>query len=187
MTSTISARQRKLVQDGAKGVAERWVGNSEDGAKDRVKFRSAVKRYSGREAEPPAREPSPQTRARTRSIRAEQAATGMMGPPPTTFDEGAIKDWLGRMSMQDLQKLSRLTDIAKQGKQGGRPAWNKVDQGLKQQSVHVEIHGGNVTVNNGPASSLPPRGPTSFSPQQNSGTGNDWGRRLARLKDFING
>jgi hypothetical protein len=186
VASTISARQRKLVQDGAKGVAERWVGNPEDGAKERVKFRSSVKRYSGKEAETPTSEPNPQARVRTRSIRAEQAATGMMGPPPTTFDEGAIKDWLGKMSMQDLQKLSRLTDIAKQGKRGGRPAWNKVDHGLKQQSLHVEIHGGNVTVNNGSASSAP-RGPGSPSPEQSSGQGNDWARRLARIKDFING
>ena len=109
-----------------------------------------------------------------------------MGPPPTTFDEGAIKDWLGKMSMQDLQKLSRLTDIAKQGKENGRAAWNKVDNGLKQQAVHVEVHGGNVTVNTGsPNTPYTPRGP---SPQRNfRSQGTDWSRRLARIKDFING
>ena len=90
MASTISARQRKLVQDGAKGVAERWVSDPKEGAKSRATFRSSVKRYSGKEAEQPERAPSPEARAGKRSIRAEQAATGMMGPPPTTFDESAI-------------------------------------------------------------------------------------------------
>ncbi|HMA48554.1 MAG TPA: hypothetical protein VKP60_02310 [Magnetospirillaceae bacterium] len=183
MAKTISARQRKLVQDGAKGVAERWVGNPEEAARDGVKFRSSVKRYSGKEAEQPKAEATPQARARKRSIRAEQAATGMMGPPPTTFDEGAIKDWLGKMSVEDLQKLSRLAEIARQGKEGGKAAWNKVDNGLKQQAVHVEVNGGNVTVNN--TVSPPPRG--QWQGQRGHGQGADWGRRLARIKDFING
>ena len=184
MATTISARKRKLVQDGAKGVAERWVGDPEKAARDGVKFRSSVKRYSGREAEQPEPAANPQTRARKRSIRAEQAATGMMGPPPTTFDEGAIKDWLGKMSVQDLQKLSRLTETARQGKENGKAAWNKVDRGLKQQAVHVEVHGGNVTVNN---TASPSAQPYSRTPRGQSGRGDDWGRRLARIKDFING
>lgn len=183
MASTISARQRKLVQDGAKGVAERWVGDPEAAGKDGVKFRSSVKRYSGKEAEQE-RKPTPQQRARKKSIRAEQAATGMMGPPPTTFEEGAIKDWLAKMPIEDLQKLSRLTAIAKQGKEGGRGAWNKVDQGLKQQAVHVEVHGGTVTVNTAPSNA--PYTPRGSTPQRNY-QGADWARRLARLKDFING
>jgi hypothetical protein len=179
VASTISARQRKLVQDGAKGVAERWVSDPEDGAKSRAAFRSSVKRYSGKEAPPPESEPSPQQRTRKRSVRAEQAATGMMGPPPTTFDEKAIKDWLGKMSHEDLQKLSRLAALAKQGKETGRSAWNKVDRGIKQQEVHVQVNGGTVTVNTA--------APSSFSPQRKNTQSADWGRRLARIKDFING
>jgi hypothetical protein len=185
--TTISARQRKLVQDGAKGVAERWVSEPAEAAKNRTKFRSAVKRYSGKEAaQPEPDEPTPQARTRKRSIRAEQAATGMMGPPPTTFDERTIKEWLGKMSMQDLQKLSRLTYFAKQGKEEGRAAWNKVDQGLRQQAVHVEVHGGTVTVNTGSPHAASP--PYARSPQSNrSRPWPDWHRRLARIKDFING
>jgi len=181
VSSTISERQRKLVQDGAKGVAERWVGDSEEGTKSRAAFRSSVKRYSGKEAEQPERAPGPQQRTRKRSIRAEQAATGMMGPPPDTFDEKAIQDWLGKMSREDLQKLARLADMAKQGRENGRPAWNKVDHGLRQQPVHVQVYGGTVTVNTA--------APSSHSPQRkySQGPSNDWGRRLARLKDFING
>lgn len=188
MDTTISARQRKLVQDGAKGVAERWVGDPEASARAGAAFRSSVKRYSGREADQPAPEATPQQRARKRSIRAEQAATGMMGPPPTTFDESAIKDWLGKMSVQDLQKLSRLAEIARQGKEKNREAWTKVDHGLKQQAVHVEVHGGTVTVNNNNASSMPPpRGPGQSGQKSAYGPRADWGRRLARIKDFING
>jgi hypothetical protein len=183
VAKTISARQRKLVQDGAKGVAERWVGDPEEAARDGVKFRSSVKRYSGKEAAASEPAANPQTRARKRSIRAEQAATGMMGPPPTTFDEGAIKDWLGRMSVEDLQKLSRLAEMARQGKEGGKAAWSKVDDGLKQQAVHVEVKGGTVTVNN---SVSPSRGPWQ-GPRGGNRQGADWGRRLARIKDFING
>ena len=189
MTKTISTRQQKLVQDGAKGVAERWVGDPEEAARAGMKFRSSVKRYSGKETDGPEPEANPQKRASKRSIRAEQAATGMMGQPPTTFDERAIKDWLGKMSAENLQKLSRLMEIAKLGKEKGKAAWSKVDNGLKQQAVTVQVHGGTVTINNSVSS--PPRGagqaprgangPNGPNGQQGGG---DWGRRF---RDFING
>ena len=175
----MTAQQRKLVQNGAKGVAGRGLGDPSQAARDGAKFRSSVKRFGGRAAEEPAREEPPQQRARKRTIRAEQAATGMMGPPPGTFDEKAIQDWLTRMSAEDLRKLSRLVAISRQGKDGGTAAWNKVDHGLRQQAMHVEVHGGTVNINTAPA-------PNSYQPGQRRGQDN-WGRHLARIKDFING
>lgn len=183
MASTPSARQRKLVEDGAKGVAGRWLGDSEQAAQDGVRMRSAVKRFSGKSAEQPRPEPSPQVRARKRSTRAEQAAAGMMGPPPTTFDEKAIASWLAKMSAEDLAKLAKLTAIAKAGKEEGRSTWSKVDRGIGQRggSLHVEVNGGTVTINNG----QPGQG---YSPSAARQRNHDhWGRHLARIKDFING
>lgn len=187
MATTISARQRKLVQDGAKGVAERWVGNPEDGARDKVKFRSAVKRYSGKEqeAEQPESEAAPRQRARKRSIRAEQAATGMLATPPNTFDETAIKEWLGKMSQEDLQKLSRLTEVAKQGEGRRRKAWDKVDRTLDEQGARIDVRAGNVTINAG-SPAAPARRPYRTGEKKDYNK-DDWGRRLARIKDFING
>lgn len=182
MAKAISTRQKELIQGGAKGVAGRWVGDTNEAAREGARFRSAVKRYSGKETDRPEPETNPRKRAAKRSIRAEQAATGMMGPPPTTFDEGAIRDWLGKMSAEDLQKLSRLAEIARQGKERGRPAWNKVDQGLKQQAVNVQVHGGTVTINNSVTS--PPRAGGQGYRGASGQAGGDWGRRL---KDFING
>jgi len=182
VASTPSARQRKLVEEGAKGVAGRWLGDPQQAAQDGVKMRSAVKRFAGKPAEQPAAEPSPQVRARKRSTRAEQAAAGMMGPPPSTFDEKTITSWLDKMSAEDLAKLAKLTAIAKAGKEG-RAAWNKVDRGIAQRGagMHVEVHGGTVTINNGqPGHGFTPSG----ARQKNS---DHWGRHLARIKDFING
>jgi len=171
-----------LVEDGAKGVAGRWLGDPKQAAQEGVKMRSAVKRFSGKPVDQPAPDPSPQIRARKRSTRAEQAAAGMMGPPPTTFDEKAITSWLGKMSAEDLAKLAKLTAIAKAGKEG-RAAWNKVDRGIAQRGagLHVEVHGGTVTINNGQAGQGFKQ--TGFR-QKNS---DHWGRHLARIKDFING
>ena len=187
MASTISARQRKLVQDGAKGVAERWVSDPKDAAKDGVKFRSSVKRYSGKEGKSePEATPTPQQRKRKRSIRAEQAATGMMGQPPATFEERAIQEWLGKMSPEDLQKLSRLTELAREGKDSGRKTWDKVDEAINQQGARIEVRAGQVTINTG---TRPPDTRQPYQPRPKSGNwqGSDWGRRLARIKDFING
>ena len=183
MASTPSARQRKLVEEGAKGVAGRWLGDPGQAAQEGVRMRSAVKRFSGKPADQPAPEPSPQVRARKRSTRAEQAAAGMMVPPPGTFDEKAITSWLAKMSAEDLAKLAKLTAIAKAGKQEGRGTWNKVDRGIAQrgEGMHVEVHGGTVTINNGQSG----QGFKSSGPRQK---GQDhWGRRFSRLRDFING
>jgi len=193
METTISARQRKLVQEGAKGVAERWVGNPEDGARDGIKFRSSVKRYSGKEGKP---EPQPETAqkqpTRKRSIRAEQAATGMMGQPPNTFDEPAIREWLGKMSAKDLQKLSRLTEIARNGKESGRKTWDKtwdkVDQVIDQQIGRIDVQADKVTIiNNAAGSAETPREPYGRQQKNDHGQSLSWARRLARIRDFING
>jgi hypothetical protein len=180
---TPSARQRKLVEDGAKGVAGRWLGDPEEAAREGKRMRSAVKRFAGKPPEPPEQaEPAanPQATARKRSTRAEQAAAGMMGPPPTTFDEAAIKDWLDQMSAADLAKLARLTAIAKAGKQEGRSTWNKVDRGIAQRGLHVEVHGGTVNIDNSG------RG-AERQPQMMGRRPDVLGRQLARIKDFING
>ncbi len=192
MASTPSARQRKLVEDGAKGVAGRWVGDPETAAQEGGRMRSAVRRFSGKPEARPAPEPSPQLRARKRSTRAEQAAAGMMGPPPTTFDEKAITDWLDKMSAEHLAKLARLTAIAKAGKEEGRAAWNKVDQGITQRGLHVEVHGGTVNITNNQSGQAPynsgkPYTPKPYTPSDRSRTSQNWGRHLSRLKDFING
>ena len=182
MARTPSARQRKLVEDGAKGVADRWLGDSEQAARDGVRMRSAVKRFAGKpegaQAAPtPERAPDPQTRARKRSTRAEQAATGMMAQPPGTFDETAIKDWLAKMPEEDLAKLARLTAIAKAGKKDERAAWGKVDRGIAQRGLHVEVHGGTVNIDNSSTAARP------FEGRRSDGLG----RHFARFKDFING
>jgi hypothetical protein len=196
MASTPSARQRKLVEEGAKGVAGRWLGDSERAAQDGIRMRSAVKRFSGKNADQPPPEANPQTRARKRSTRAEQAAAGMMGPPPTTFDEKAITDWLDKMSAETLAKLAKLTAIAKAGKEQGRAAWNKVDHGIAQRgaAMHIEVHGGTVNITNGQSSQGYNRsgaGNPSGQGYNRSGAGQknqaNWGRHLARIKDFING
>jgi len=192
MASTPSARQRKLVEEGAKGVAGRWAGDPEAAAQDGARMRSAVRRFSGKTEARPAPEPSPQARARKRSTRAEQAAAGMMGPPPTTFDEKAITDWLAKMSADHLAKLARLTAIAKAGKEEGRAAWNKVDQGITQRGLHVEVHGGTVTITNNQSGQAPynsgkPYPPKSYTPGDRSKSAQNWGRHLSRIKDFING
>jgi hypothetical protein len=184
VAGTPSARQRKLVEDGAKGVAGRWVGDSAQAAGDGVRMRSAVKRFAGKPAEPAAPTAAPQVRARKRSTRAEQAAAGMMGPPPTTFDEKAIQAWLSKMAPDDLAKLARLTAIAKAGKQEGRAAWQKVDQGVAQRGMHVEVHGGTVNITNNQPAQAPYRSQDRYQARHQS---NNWGRHLARLKDFING
>jgi len=185
--TTISARQHKLVQDGAKGVAERWLGNPEDGARDGVKFRSSVKRYSGKE-EKTESEATPQQRKRKRSIRAEQAATGMMGDPPATFEERAIQDWLGKMSTEDLQKLSRLTEIAKEGKETGRKIWDKVDQVIDQQVGRIDVRADKVTIiNNAASTGEGSRAPYEPRQKNDHGQSVSWARRFARIKDFING
>lgn len=189
MAKTISARQRKLVQDGAKGVAERWVGNPEDGAREKAKFRSSVKRYGGKEKKSERAEPEPEAaprhRARKRSIRAEQAATGMMATPPNTFDEATIKEWLGKMSQEDLQKLSRLMEVAKQGEGRGRKVWDKVDSTLDQQGSRIDVRAGNVTINTAPKTAPVER--SYRTGEKKDYNKEDWGRRLAKIKDFING
>lgn len=178
VAKTPSARQRKLVEDGAKGVAGRWLGDPEQAAQDGKKMRSAVKRFAGKPLDQPEPAANPQAKVRRRSTRAEQAAAGMMGPPPTTFDEKAIKDWLDKMSAEDLAKLAKLIAIAKAGKQEGRSAWNKVDRGIAQRGLHVEVHGGTVNIDNSGRS-------TGYSA---AGKRSDnLGRHFARLKDFING
>lgn len=185
LARTPSARQRKLVEEGAKGVADRWVGDPERAAQDGVRMRSAVKRFAGKPEASDAQagqEADPKTRARKRSTRAEQAAAGMMGPPPTTFDEKAVKDWLAGMSAGDLAKLARLTAIAKAGKEEGRAAWGKVDRGIAQRGMHVEVHGGTVHIDNSQNGSR--RQGQADTPQQRQ---DGLGRHLARLKDFING
>jgi hypothetical protein len=173
-----------LVEDGAKGVADRWLGDPVQAAQDGAKMRSAVKRFSGKPAEQ-ASEPAPDSpaRSRKRSTRAEQAATGMMGPPPSTFDEKVVKDWLAKMSAEDLAKLARLTAIAKQGKKEEHGAWRKVDRGMAQNGLHVEVHGGTVNINNSPQGS---RGFQADSqvPRKSQDL---LGRHLSRLRDFING
>jgi len=184
LARTPSARQRKLVEDGAKGVADRWLGDPVQAAQDGAKMRSAVKRFSGKPEEAEAQTglaPDAPARARKRSTRAEQAATGMMGPPPTTFDEKMVTDWLSKMSSEDLAKLARLTAIAKQGRKEEHGAWRKVDRGMAQNGVHVQVHGGTVTINTGNSSSpqvgnQEPRKPLELL-----------GRNFSRLKDFING
>jgi hypothetical protein len=174
-----SVRQRKLVEEGAKGVAGRWLGDPEQAAEEGKKMRSAVRRFSGKPDDKPAPEVSAQAQARRRSTRAEQAAAGMMGPPPTTFDESAIKSWLDKMPAEDLAKLARLTAIAKAGKEEGRETWNKVDRGITQRGVQVEMNGGTVNITNNQPSQAPYKG--------KSRTPENWGRHLARIKDFING
>jgi len=174
---TPTARQRTLVEEGAKGVADRWLGDPGQAAQDGARMRSAVKRFSGKPEQSGA-QPDLAAKTRTKATRAGQAAAGMMGPPPATFDEGAIKDWLGRMSAEDLAKLARLTAIAKGAKgQAGRPAWNKVDQGIAQRGLHVEVHGGTVNIDNSRGSM------GSAQPKRGQGLG----RHFSRLKDFING
>jgi len=168
------------VEDGAKGVADRWLGDSTRAAEDGARMRSAVKKFSGRtdgiqaERSPGA---DPQTRARKRSTRAEQAATGMMAQPPGTFDEKAIKDWLAKMPAEDLAKLARLTAIAKAGKKEEQPAWRKVDRGIAQRGLHVEVHGGTVNIDN-----------SAPADRQAAARKSDGlARHFARFKDFING
>jgi len=179
------------VEDGAKGVADRWLGDPEQAAQDGAKMRSAVKRFSGKPAETAA--PGGQTQdspaqARKRSTRAEQAATGMMGPPPTTFDEKAVTDWLSKMSSEDLAKLARLTAIAKQGRKEEHGAWRKVDRGMAQNGLHVQINGGTVTINNGPGNNGPGTPSSSRANSQEQRKPLDLlGRNFSRLKDFING
>jgi len=177
-----SARQRKLVEDGAKGVADRWLGDSAQAAQDGVRMRSAVKRFSGKPVDhdataEPAPAADPQNRARKRSTRAEQAATGMMAQPPGTFDETAIKDWLAKMPAEDLAKLARLTAIAKAGKKEERSAWRKVDNGIVQRGVHLEVHGGTVNIDNS----------SSADRQSEARKSDGLGRHFSRWKDFING
>ena len=184
MAGAPSARQRKLVEEGAKGVAGRWLGDAGEAAKDGARMRSAVKRFSGRE-ERPAAEPNPQARARKRSTRAEQAAAGMMSPPPGTFDETAIKSWLDKMTAEDLAKLAKLAYIAKSGKEEGRGTWNKVDKGLAQRGMHVEVHGGTVTIN-AAQGSQGYQGSQGSYPRSQRNSENS-GRYLSRLRDFING
>lgn len=184
MAKTISTRQKKLVQDGAKGVAERWVGDPEEAARQGAKFRSSVKRYSGKESKQPDFEAAPRQNPRKRSIRAEQAATGMMATPPNTFDEKAIKEWLGKMSQEDLLKLSRLMELAKQGDGRGQKAWDKVDRTLNEQGARIDVRAGQVTINTAP----PAAAKEPYVPGQRKDYDRaDWGRRLARIKDFING
>ena len=170
LAKTPSERQRKLVEEGAKGVADRWLGDPEQAARDGVKMRSAVKRFSGKEQ--PDKPPEPASaRTRKRSARAEQAAAGMMGPPPATFDEKAIRDWLAKMPAEDLAKLARLTAIAKAGRREGRAALNKVDRGIAQRNPEAA---GRMSRTYAGGSSRSKRD-------------NGLARHLARIKDFING
>ena len=176
------------MEGGAKGVADRWLGDPAQAAEDGAKMRSAVKRFSGKPVEAEARAeraPDAPARSRKRSTRAEQAATGMMGPPPTTFDEKAVTDWLSRMSSEELGKLARLTAIAKQGRKEEHGAWRKVDRGMAQNGVHVQVHGGNVTINTG--NSGPGKPPQQASSQEPRKPLELLGRNFSRLKDFING
>ena len=178
MASTPAARERKLVEEGAKGVAGRRLQEGPgDGAAQGAQFRSAVRRIAGKPADKPVPRPDPEAQARKRATRAEQAAAGMLGPPPGTFDEAALKDWLKKMPQEDLAKLSRLVASARTGREEGRGAWSKVDRGM-----HVEVHGGTVNITTAPAQT-PSQGAYSSRPRN----GGDWGRHLARLKDFING
>ena len=168
------------MEDGAKGVADRWLGDSSQAAEGGARMRSAVKKFSGKTDGPQAeRGPAPdsQTRARKRSTRAEQAATGMMAQPPGTFDEKAIKDWLDKMPAEDLAKLARLTAIAKAGKKEEQAAWRKVDRGIAQRGLHVEVHGGTVNIDNS----------SSAGGRAEAKKPDGLGRHFSRLKDFING
>ncbi len=186
MARTPTARERKLVEDGAKGVAERWIeGGPGNGAAKGAQFRSSVRKIAGKPEDLAARDRDPEEQAQRRATRAEQAAAGMLNPPSGTFDEAALKEWLKKMKQEDLAKLSRLVSYARNGKDGDRGNWNKVER-----SLHVEVHGGTVNISTANSS--------SYQGQQSSRGGNDrndkgdkysndWGRHLSRLKDFING
>lgn len=181
MARTPTARERELVEEGAKGVAERWIeGGPGDGAVKGAQFRSAVRKVAGKPEKPPEREPDPETRNERRATRAQQAAAGML-PPSGSFDEAAIRDWLRKMEKEDLAKLSRLVSYARQGKDGERRAWKDLER-----SLHVEVHGGTVNIATG--SSHTPYQPQSFQKSEKSErTGNDWSRYFSRVRDFING
>jgi hypothetical protein len=183
VAGTPTARERKLVEEGAKGVAERWTeGGPGDGAVKGAQFRSSVRKIAGKPEDLKARGADPEARPRQRATRAGQAAAGMLSPPPGTFDEAALRDWLKKMKPEDLAKLSRLVSFARNGREGDRGNWNKVER-----SMHVEVHGGTVNISTAPT-------PSSYQAQSSRGWGekndrysNNWGRHLSRLKDFING
>jgi hypothetical protein len=170
-----------LVEDGAKGVAERWLDHGPgDGAVKGAQFRSSVRKIAGKPEDLKPRTPDPEAQTQRRATRATQAAAGML--PPGPFDEAALKEWLKQMKQEDLAKLSRLVSYARNGRDGGNGNWNKVER-----SLHVEVHGGTVNITT--AANQP-----SYQGQSSRGGGdrsdkysNDWGRHLSRLKDFING
>ena len=174
-----------MVEEGAKGVAERWIeGGPGDGAVKGAQFRSSVRKIAGKPEDLAARNPAPETEARQRATRAGQAATGMLRQPPGTFDEAAMKDWLKQMKQEDLAKLARLVSFARNGNgYGSKEGWSKVER-----SLHVEVHGGTVNISNGSGQAPYPSQQSSYRNGEKSERNfNDWGRHLARLKDFING
>ena len=188
MASEMSARQRKLVEAGAKGVADRSLADPTDAARAGVRFRSAVKRFGGKPPDDPARPVDPQRQARKRSTRAEQAAAGMMGPSPGRFDEKSVADWIGKMSDEDRRKLGRLMEAAQTGKDGRSKAWERAETELGRQGVHLDVRAGNVTINTGARqSSDRPENKPPYQPGNRRSNNSDWGRHLAKLKDFING
>jgi len=184
VVSKMSARQRELVENGAKGVADRWLNDPAEAARQGAAHRSAVKKFGGKTAAGDTKPPDPERRARQRSNRAEQAVAGMMGPGSGSFDEKSIADWLGKMSEEDRRKLGRLIGIARQGKgeddkDAGTKNWERVKDELARRGVYFEVRAGNVTINTGEQAAA--RAPYGKRPNS------DWGRQIAKIKDFING
>ena len=165
----LSAAQRRHAAQGAKGIAGRALPPTGS-----AKLRSALKRVGGKGQASAA---DAAVKPRHRAERASQAALGMMGKPPSAFDEAGLKDWLGKMSPEDLRKLGKLVWLARQKKEAN--GFDKVERQMSAQGVKFEIHGGDVTINLGHQGSRYPA-------RRNSSRA-DWGRQLGRVKDFING
>jgi hypothetical protein len=161
---------RRHVEQDAKGVADAGRAN----------LRSALKRVGGK--------PKPENAARNASKtgqwaqRSAQAALGMIGRPPGSFDEAQITEWLGQMTPEQLRKLGRLVWLARQEKEAKSPGLDKVERQMERQGIRLEVHGHNVTVNLGQDRGRPPAYP-SRRPNYRA----DWGRQLGRIRDFING
>ena len=184
MPAERSAR-RDHVERGTKGVAGRVVGGSPDAAAGRATLRSALKRVgakpkpaAGREAGDPAK------RTARAARRAAQAALGMVGQPPSSLDEAALRQWLARMAPEQLRKLEFLLRAARQERPRPAPGLDRVEREMGKHGISFDVRAGSVTVNIG-AGPQQGGGRRYSSPRRPAG--GDWGRPLARIRDFING
>jgi len=137
-----------------------------------------VKGVAARKFKATERSPLKRVGAKQAAARAEQAALGVVGRPPSAFDEAELQKWIGGLQPEQWQKLNKLVWAARSEKQP-----SNFEKSLDRRGVNFEIHGGSVTINLETSQG----GSWQKKDWNKEFEKSDWGRSMARLRDFVKG